>query len=403
VPDSTFLKRVALRNYKSIATCDVGLGPLMFLVGPNGSGKSNFLDALRFVADSLRTTLDQALRDRSGIGEVRRRSGGRPNNFSIHLDFHLPEGQEGSYAFLIGAKARGGFEVQMEECSIRGRNGASMEHFQVQCGKVTSSTSAVPAASPDRLFLVSASGLPEFRPVFEALSRMGFYNLIPDRIRDLQSPDSGDMLSRDGGNLASVLRELKRYAEKRKKRIEEYLSRVAPGVTGVDAATIGPKESIRFLQTAAGSKESWDFLASNMSDGTLRALGVLVSLFQSGNGSRPRVPLVGIEEPETALHPAAAGVLLDSLKEASRETQVIVTSHSPDLLDDDKIDPEAILAVDAESGSTVIGHADETSRSLLRDRLYTAGELLRTEQLRPAPAELVPPSTQGSLFEQRQD
>src|SRR5713101_3554241 len=80
--DSTFLTRVVLRNYKSIAACDVQLCPLVFLVGPNGAGKSNFLDALRFVADALRTSLDHALRDRGGIKEVRRRSGGHPTHFA---------------------------------------------------------------------------------------------------------------------------------------------------------------------------------------------------------------------------------------------------------------------------------------------------------------------------------
>ena len=53
----SFVKRIALQNYKSIKNCDVELGPLMLLVGPNGSGKSNFLDALRFVAESLRNTM----------------------------------------------------------------------------------------------------------------------------------------------------------------------------------------------------------------------------------------------------------------------------------------------------------------------------------------------------------
>ena len=43
--DTTFITRVLLKNYKSIAACDVRLRPLVFLVGPNGSGKSNFLDA----------------------------------------------------------------------------------------------------------------------------------------------------------------------------------------------------------------------------------------------------------------------------------------------------------------------------------------------------------------------
>ena len=47
--DPRLVTRIALRNYKSIAACDVQLAPLSFLVGPNGCGKSNFLDALRFV------------------------------------------------------------------------------------------------------------------------------------------------------------------------------------------------------------------------------------------------------------------------------------------------------------------------------------------------------------------
>ena len=90
--DSTFITRVALKNYKSIAACDVELGPLMFLVGPNGAGKSNFLDSLRFVADALDSSLDHAIRDRGGIDNVHCRSGGHPNHFSIHLDFTLSEG-----------------------------------------------------------------------------------------------------------------------------------------------------------------------------------------------------------------------------------------------------------------------------------------------------------------------
>ena len=72
--DRRLLTRIVLRNYKSIAACDVSPAQLSFLVGPNGSGKSNFLDALRFIADSLRFSLDHALRDRGGVIDVRRRS-----------------------------------------------------------------------------------------------------------------------------------------------------------------------------------------------------------------------------------------------------------------------------------------------------------------------------------------
>ena len=116
--DSTFITKVALRNYKSIAACDVQLRPLMFLVGPNGAGKSNFLDSLRFVADALNLSLDHAIRDRGGIDDVRRRSGGHPNHFSIRLDFTSPEGSTGHYAFRISALQRGRYKVQREECDF---------------------------------------------------------------------------------------------------------------------------------------------------------------------------------------------------------------------------------------------------------------------------------------------
>jgi predicted ATPase len=402
VNDSTFLSRVVLKNYKSIGECSVSLRPLTFLVGPNGAGKSNFLDALRFVTDALRTSLDHALRERGGIKEVRRRSGGHPTHFALNLEFCLKPHTTGRYAFRIGARPSGGFEVQDEECEIRyGSVNGRSAHFKVRNGKVTSTIKVVPAASSDRLYLVNASGLPDFRPVYEAFSRMGFYSLNPAHIRDLQPPDAGDLLQRDGSNIASVLGQLASHDKATKERIEQYLAKVVPGVYGVDVKVIGPKETLEFRQQVAGSKDPWRFLASNMSDGTLRALGILVALFQATNNGDKKVPLVGVEEPEVALHPAAAGILLDSLRDASRKTQVIVTSHSPDLLDDEDIDLESILAVVSEGGVTNIGPLDETGRSALKDRLYTAGELLRLNQLTPEKERMVlQPDDQAKLFEE---
>ncbi|MGH8247682.1 MAG: AAA family ATPase, partial [Gammaproteobacteria bacterium] len=109
---SIFINRFAMRNYKSIAVCKLPLRSLMFLVGPNGAGKSNVLDGLRFISDALRDSLDHALRARGGIKEVRRRSGGHPNHFSLQVSFQLPEGAFGEYGFQIGARPQGGYEVQ---------------------------------------------------------------------------------------------------------------------------------------------------------------------------------------------------------------------------------------------------------------------------------------------------
>ncbi len=369
--DSTFIKRVILKNYKSIAACDVQLQPLTFLVGRNGSGKSNFLDALRFVADALNYSLEHAIRDRGGIDDVRRRSRGHPNHFSIGFEFTLPNHGNGGYTISIGARPRGGYAVQSETCILQN------EYFDInnKDSVVTTTVKAAPAAVPDRLYLVNASGLPEFRPVYDAFSQMGFHNFNPDKIRDLQAPDPRDVLACDGSNITSVLNQLSPSV---KEDIEEYLALVVPGVHSVDVEKFGPKETLEFRQDMAGDKHRWRFLANNMSDGTLRVLGILVALYQC-------VPLVGIEEPETALHPAASGVLLDGLRDAAHKRQIIITSHSPDLLDNKDLDVDSILAVEAQDGNTIIAPVDEAARSVVRDRLFTTGELLRIDQLQPDP------------------
>ena len=383
--DSTFITRVVLKNYKSIAACDVQLGPLTFLVGRNGSGKSNFLDALRFVADALNSSLSHAIRDRGGINDVCRRSRGHPNHFSIRLEFVvLPEGFTGHYAFQIRKRPPGGYEVQAEECSVQNKSCLTSEaYFRVESGSVTdTSVEVAPAAAFDRLYLVNASGLPEFRPVYDTFSRMGFYNFNPDKIRDLQDPDPGDMLFRDGSNITSIFNQLSPTV---KQDIEEYLAIIVPGVRGVEIKKFGGKETLAFRQDVAGAKHPWRFLANNMSDGTLRLLGILVALSQGNHDAQKRVPLVGIEEPEIAIYPAMTGALLDEFRYPAHKKQVITTSHSPQLLEDKHLDVDSILAVAVHEGNTVIAPVNEVSRSVVRDKLFTIGELLHMDQLQPDP------------------
>ena len=79
---------------------------------------------------------------------------------------------------------------------------------------------------------------------------MGFYNLNPEAIRDLQAPDPGELLKRDGSNLASVLSNLQ---SGRKTAVEEYLTAITPGVTGVAARTMGTKLTLDFRQEVRGA------------------------------------------------------------------------------------------------------------------------------------------------------
>lgn len=386
-----FLSRVVLKNYRSIEACDVRLGPLVFLVGPNGSGKSNFIDAIRLTSDALNTSLDHALRDRGGIHEVRRRSSGHPTHFAIRLEFILTDGRRGHFAFEVGARPRGEFIVKREECFLPDAK------YIVEDGRLTFPVNEVyPPVSPDRLYLVNAAGLPQFRQAFNELSKIGFYNVNPDAIRALQAPDAGEVLRRDGSNLASVVARLGKVQKGEiKRRISQYLGMVVPGLVDFNVKSVGHMETLEFRQDVKGARDAWRFPAINMSDGTLRALATLVALFQSA--ALDGVRLVGIEEPETALHPAAAGILRDCIVEASATVQVLVTSHSAELLDDMDIPEEAIRAVESEGGKTFIASLDLASRSALKDRLYTPGELLRANQLYPD-VSTVPAATQLDLF-----
>lgn len=376
--DSTFINRVILKNYKSIAACDVQLQPLTFLVGRNGSGKSNFLDALRFVADALNYSLEHAIRDRGGINDVRLRSRGHPNHFSIRFEFVLPDGSSGHYAFRIEARSRGGYEVQKEQCKLH-----PDLHYHIDKGTVThTNVKVAPAATSDRLYLVNASGLPEFRPVYDAFSRMGFYNLNPDKIRDFQVSDYSDLLIRDGSNLTSVFAQLSPDV---KQDIQEYLSIIVPGVRGVEVEKFGDKEVLVFRQDVVGDKHPWRFHVNNMSDGTLRLLGILVALFQGNHDTQKHVSLVGIEEPEIAMHPTMVGALLDEFRHAAHNAQVIVTTHSPDLLDEKSLDVDSILVAEGHDGNTVIAPVDDVCRSVVHDKMFTVGDLLRRDQLEADP------------------
>jgi predicted ATPase len=370
----------------------VSLGNLLLLVGPNGSGKSNFLDALRLTSESLQTSLDQALRSRGGVAEVRRRSTGHPTHFAIDLEFR-GEALQGGYGFEVGAVKGGGFRISREYCDVwfdsRASEGERFAdaRFSVVEGHLGFATEPVmPPVSEQRLYLVAAAGLEAFRAVFDGLAGISVFNLNPAVMRQPQTPDAGELLHRDGANVASVLDRLERSkrGSADKVRIEEYLQQIVPGMHGVRRSDLGNWETLQFIQDVPGAKSPWRFQAQSVSDGTLRALGVLVALFAGTGGT---LSTVGIEEPESALHPAAAGVLLDALRDASERRQVIVTSHSPDLLDRHDFKLSELRAVRAINGETVIGELDPAGALALREDLYTPGELLRTDQLLPAQAD----------------
>jgi predicted ATPase len=117
-----------------------------------------------------------------------------------------------------------------------------------------------------------------------------------------------------------------------------------------------------------------------MSEGTLHLMGLLLAIYQPYPSS-----LVAIEEPEATVHPAAAELVLQVLLDAAQDRQILITTHSPDILDAKEMSDEQIRVVMMSHGRTAITPLAQASRQAIRERLYTPGELLRINELNQEP------------------
>ena len=383
------ITRLSLRNYKSVELCDLKLERLTLLVGRNGAGKSNIVDALAFVADSLRNTLEYAVRKRGGIAQVRRKSSSKPTHPAISVEINLPHGATAKYTFRIAAVKDPVFRIDYEKCEVRTPAG-DRQAFETKNGHVVEWTaqSPPPPASDDRLYLVAASGLPMFRPVYDALTAMVFHNLNPQAMKQPLRPEPGTLLSHDGSNLASVIKQLATAAPDKLNRVIQYVQALGVPVTEIRHKQSGSFETLEVLQGNGDDNRPATFDAMALSDGTIRAIGILASLFSVGAEGLAGPTLIGIEEPETALHPAAAGALMDALIEGRSQTQLLLTCHSPDLLDHSAISPEMVRPTVLVEGRTRVGVLAPQKAGILKSHLSTAGELLRLDQLEPDPDDL---------------
>ena len=101
---------------------------------------------------------------------------------------------------------------------------------------------------------------------------------------------------------------------------------------------------------------------------------------------------------QAAIHPAAAEIVMAVLLDAARRMQVVVTTHSPDILDEKSLSDDAIRVVTKENGATSIAPVSASSRRSIRERLYSPGELLRIDELQADVAAAADRSRGASLF-----
>lgn len=391
------------RHYKSLASVSVTLNPrVTVIVGPNAVGKSNFVDALRFLRDAARDDLDHAIVARGGLTRIRQTSTNRPFNVSMSINtlqsFADSPQQQASYAIEIASASAGNYRVESEIASCfeesqvqvsdgdKPRLGLFSSGFTRDKNGMIQETGItrqkpIQFGDPDRLALGRSS--PDFfasaygAELHQYISQWRFSALYPITLRQLTTPDTDSALREDGSNWASVIRAAKRTPRGRQtlERINEMMRVVLPDFLEVSVSTVGSYLVPRF-KFGLDDKSVREFDPVQLSDGTLRIFGILLSLYQT-----PAPSLMIVEEPEQTVHPGVLAMLAEAFKEVSEVTQVIVTTHSPQLID--HFDPENIRVVTMEAGLTSIAPIKSSQKEAVKRGLMTLGEFMAAEGLQP--------------------
>jgi predicted ATPase len=370
------IREVHIRNYKSIEQAVVRLGDLTVLVGTNGSGKSNFVDAIVFVRDCVLDSVERAVVGRGGYPRMFWRHGPSPDTVGVRLIIDFPNGDVADYAIELAEEDFSSLVVE-ERCVITHAEGG-VDQYSVKNGAFVVEIPGVrPQIESGRLALYAASATPEYRPVYDFLAAVGSYGINPKAVGGFQVPDSGLKLLPDGANSASVLRHLRHSNQDRFERVSEILSSVVPGVQGLEPHELNDSLAVIWVHERGLTPRSLvPFLASSMSEGTLRVLGFLLAVYQ------PTTPsALVVEEPEANIHPAAAEVVTSVLVDASRRSQVLITTHSAEMLDHDELSDDVFRVVVKDNGRTTIAPVAVAAREAIREHLYSPGELLRINEL----------------------
>jgi predicted ATPase len=379
-----FIQKLTLRNFRSIRNETVTFANPLFLVGRNGSGKSNFVRALAFLADCMTLPLQAAFSKNGNLWNSHGSSSFYTPTIEIRLDFQ----QKGSFSYRghyhlsIEASTLGSPEVVMEQCFVFSEYAGNPWFSRTKTHFQSSVPGINPIVNPHSLSLPIVAGAAGFSPLLNALSTMRVYTINPTALSQVQEGTGNTYLAGNGSNSASVLLNLARQDVGAIERVRQLLSSIVPGVTRIEPILANNKLFLMIAQAGEGTDGTL-FNADAMSDGTLSALGLIIAAIQD-----PMPSLIAIEEPERNIHPGALEAIGDIINIAAQRTQVVVTTHSPDLLDAKWLQPENLRVVEWEKGATRISELGDAPIKALQRHLMGAGELLRANALDAAAPKL---------------
>lgn len=377
------IEGIQIQNYRSLKNVTLGktfenqgsepLKQLIAVIGPNGSGKSALMDAFGFIGDCLSSGVEDACErpHRGGFERLRTKGQSEPIQFEIYYR-EKSDTRPISYSLHIDSDEKTGRPyVSYERLRQRRKEqkrGWPLSFLEVTdakgfawAGEATdreegSKKIDVTLKDPRRLGITTLGNLAEhprivlFRQFLE-----GWYlsYFVPELARGLPVAGAQKHLNRTGENLANYVQFMERQHSK---KFSEVLQRISKKIPGIEKITAKKADDGRLLLQFNERGYVDPLYALDMSDGTLKMFAYLLLL----EDPEP-APLIGIEELENGLHHQ----LLESLAEEMKHyasigggPQIILTTHSPYLVDALKPEDVWILEKDASGFSSLVCAAD---------------------------------------------
>jgi predicted ATPase len=370
--EGNMIKRVRIQNFRSLADVTVDLDPLTVLIGRSGTGKSNFVQAIRFLRDSLNARSMNA----NTLGGLLR---------VLHVD-HQREPLEFNLQFSIaGIDEAFDYTLRVnastaQELDESLRLGEKLLFHQA-AGKWVHAPEVLPTPEPRGIMLGAIPGLQESTFAYVALrSGIGCYDFPGGVLTEggNQSHPADQGFADRGENYLLVaeriLLDLSRARSwGRMARSLRAINRAASSLT-LNAPT---PDRLDVAYQVNGRRLAFD--VRQESEGLRRYLAHLLAMYQN-----PSKQTMFFEHPESGLHPGALEALAHEFRACPQDGrgQVILTTHSPQLLD--CFPPESLRVVDIEKMETQIGPLAPEQMESLREHLLQPGELLTVDPARLA-------------------
>jgi len=382
------VKEIRLRNFRAFENARLTLSDLTFLVGRNGAGKSSLLDAVELLRDALTGSLTNALDQRGGIHKVRRVTaegeGELTLGIAVVLRFTLAGGRSlrGVYGFeLSGDPAdpeshlREGLHLASSEGLALDRSSAGSS-FERTDRTFDSRRKTGVSPPPGNLVLPLVAGSDTlWSHTLDTLRNLRSYELSPALMAAAPKIRERTSLDRDGANVGDALKAIEESPAHR--WVVERLGAITEGICDIRADALMGRRVLNFIQRKGSDTQELD--ASQVSQGTLRGLGVLLALRQ-----RPLPPVVLIDEIENSVHPGALAVLLEAALASADGTKVVLTTHSPEVLSHPAVTGERVRVVEWRAGTSQVYRLNAETEAAINE-IDTVGWLLSSNALWTGP------------------